>query len=106
MQRGASRRCATGPARATWASTEVRTAEWALPASEGMREYPILLACSRGPSTSWNCEVMRGSGKSDTRHVEVRLKHLALVRHGRSVLDEVSWTIRPGQRWVLAGGNG
>ncbi len=49
---------------------------------------------------------MRRSGTSDARHVEVRLKHLALVRQGRVVLDDVSWTVKPGQRWVLAGGNG
>jgi molybdate transport system ATP-binding protein len=49
---------------------------------------------------------MRRSGKSDFRHVEVRLKHLALARQGRIVLDDVSWTVKPGQRWVLAGGNG
>src|SRR5262249_34775135 len=35
-----------------------------------------------------------------------RLKDLALERQGRKVLEDVSWTIRPGQRWVLAGGNG
>jgi len=49
---------------------------------------------------------MRRSGRSDSRHVEVRLKHLALARQGRIVLDDVSWTVKPGQRWVLAGGNG
>jgi molybdate transport system ATP-binding protein len=49
---------------------------------------------------------MRRSGRSDSRHVEVRLKHLALARQGRVVLDDVSWTVKPGQRWVLAGGNG
>src|SRR6266850_816458 len=49
---------------------------------------------------------MRRSGKSDSRHVEVRLKHLALARQGRVVLDDVSWTVKPGERWVLAGGNG
>jgi molybdate transport system ATP-binding protein len=49
---------------------------------------------------------MRRSGKSDSRHVEVRLKHLALARQGRVVLHDVSWTLKPGQRWVLAGGNG
>jgi molybdate transport system ATP-binding protein len=49
---------------------------------------------------------MRRSGKSDARHVEVRLKNLALQRQGRAVLEDISWTIRPGQRWVLAGGNG
>jgi molybdate transport system ATP-binding protein len=46
------------------------------------------------------------SGKAGARHVEVRLKHLSLQRHGRSVLDDVCWTVQPGQRWVLAGGNG
>ena len=49
---------------------------------------------------------MRRSGNSDARHVEVRLKHLALARQGRVVLHDVSWTVKPGQRWVLAGGNG
>ncbi|MFL6604797.1 MAG: ATP-binding cassette domain-containing protein [Steroidobacteraceae bacterium] len=49
---------------------------------------------------------MRRSGTSDARHVEVRLKHLALARQGRDVLHDVSWTVKPGQRWVLAGGNG
>ena len=49
---------------------------------------------------------MRRTGKSDARHVEVRLKHLALERQGRDVLHDVSWTVKPGQRWVLAGGNG
>ena len=41
-----------------------------------------------------------------SKYVEVRLQHLALERNGRAVLDDVSWTIQPGQRWVLAGGNG
>src|ERR1700761_264857 len=49
---------------------------------------------------------MRRAAKPDARHVEVRLKHLSLQRQGRPVLDNVSWTIQPGQRWVLAGGNG
>src|SRR5262249_39303236 len=41
-----------------------------------------------------------------TKYVEVRLKHLALEREGRRVLDDVSWRLLPGQRWVLVGGNG
>src|SRR6201996_3170155 len=49
---------------------------------------------------------MRRSEKPDARHVEVRLKQLCLQRQDRVVLDNVSWTIRPGERWVLAGGNG
>jgi molybdate transport system ATP-binding protein len=45
--------------------------------------------------------------KSPTaRYVEVRLKRIHLERAGRPVLREVDWTVRPGERWVLAGGNG
>jgi molybdate transport system ATP-binding protein len=46
------------------------------------------------------------SVQMSSKYVEVRLKHLALERNGRAVLDDVSWTIEPDQRWVLAGGNG
>jgi molybdate transport system ATP-binding protein len=49
---------------------------------------------------------MRRSAKTDARHVEVRLRNLMLERQGRVILDDVSWNIRAGQRWVLAGGNG
>jgi molybdate transport system ATP-binding protein len=38
--------------------------------------------------------------------VEARLKNIRLVREGRSILRNVDWMIRPGERWVLAGGNG
>ena len=31
---------------------------------------------------------------------------MRLDRSGRPVLEDVSWTIRPGERWVLAGANG
>jgi molybdate transport system ATP-binding protein len=41
-----------------------------------------------------------------SRYVEVQLAAVRLERNGRRVLGEVSWTIRPGQRWVLAGANG
>jgi molybdate transport system ATP-binding protein len=40
------------------------------------------------------------------RYVGVRLADVHLERDGRPVLENVSWTIRPGERWVLAGGNG
>lgn len=46
---------------------------------------------------------MRGSG---TRYLEVRLAHVDLHRAGRSVLKDIRWSIRPGERWVLAGANG
>jgi molybdate transport system ATP-binding protein len=49
---------------------------------------------------------MRRSEKTVARYVEVRLEDLALERGGRVILDAVGWNIQPGQRWVLAGGNG
>jgi molybdate transport system ATP-binding protein len=41
-----------------------------------------------------------------SRYVEVRLKRIDLERGGRPVLHDVAWIIKPGERWVLAGGNG
>jgi molybdate transport system ATP-binding protein len=41
-----------------------------------------------------------------SRYVEVRLKRINLERGGRPVLRDVAWTVKPGERWVLAGGNG
>jgi molybdate transport system ATP-binding protein len=41
-----------------------------------------------------------------SRYVEVRLKRIHLERGGRPVLRDIAWTVRPGERWVLAGGNG
>ena len=40
------------------------------------------------------------------RYVEVRLKRIDLERAGRPVLHAIDWTVRPGERWILAGGNG
>ena len=40
------------------------------------------------------------------RYVGVRLADIRLERDGRPILENVSWTIQPGQRWVVAGGNG
>jgi molybdate transport system ATP-binding protein len=40
------------------------------------------------------------------RSLEVRLEHLQLLRAGRRVLRDITWTIRPGERWLLAGANG
>ena len=36
----------------------------------------------------------------------MRLAKVRLDRGGQRVLEDVSWTIRPGERWVLAGANG
>jgi molybdate transport system ATP-binding protein len=43
---------------------------------------------------------------ADARYLEVRLARAGLKRGGREVLRNISWTIRPGERWVLAGENG
>ena len=44
--------------------------------------------------------------RADSRYLEVRLVHAHLRRNGRAVLKDLSWTVRPGERWVLAGANG
>src|SRR5947207_11963146 len=44
--------------------------------------------------------------RSATRYLEVRLEHVSLHRAGRSVLKDSSCSIRPGERWGLAGANG
>jgi molybdate transport system ATP-binding protein len=40
------------------------------------------------------------------RFLGVRLLDIRLTRAGRSVLRDLDWRIRPGQRWIVAGGNG
>ena len=42
----------------------------------------------------------------DAHFIEARLQGLRLARGGQTILENVSWTIRPGERWVLAGANG
>ncbi|HTU66006.1 MAG TPA: ATP-binding cassette domain-containing protein [Steroidobacteraceae bacterium] len=39
-------------------------------------------------------------------HLSVTLRRIALDRGERPVLRDVSWSIKPGQRWLLVGGNG
>src|SRR5918995_5166365 len=41
-----------------------------------------------------------------TQYIAVQLKSVCLERGGRIVLREIDWSIRPGERWVLIGGNG
>ena len=36
----------------------------------------------------------------------LHLERVALVREGRRLLDDVSWTVEPGARWVVLGPNG
>jgi molybdate transport system ATP-binding protein len=49
---------------------------------------------------------MQRTKSADARYVEVRLANVHLERGGRTVLENVNWVIRPGEHWVLAGGNG
>jgi len=49
---------------------------------------------------------MRPMSRAEPRFLEVRLTHANLRRSGRRVLKDLSWIVRPGERWVLAGGNG
>jgi molybdate transport system ATP-binding protein len=49
---------------------------------------------------------MQRMKSADARYVGVRLADIRLERQGRTILENVSWTLNPGERWVLAGGNG
>ncbi len=49
---------------------------------------------------------MQRAKSAHARYVGVRLTNVHLEREGRTILENVSWTIRPGEHWVLAGGNG
>lgn len=49
---------------------------------------------------------MSGAKAGDGRYVAVHLEGLELQRGDRTVLHDVSWSIQPRQRWVLAGANG
>lgn len=49
---------------------------------------------------------MSRSPRSPRNALAVELKHVRIDRGGRTVLRGVDWTIRPGERWVLLGGNG
>lgn len=49
---------------------------------------------------------MQRAKSAEVRYVGVHLANIHLEREGRAILENVSWTIRPGEHWVLAGGNG
>src|SRR3954468_3993988 len=46
------------------------------------------------------------SARTAHSQLSVSLSHVDLDRGGRAVLRDVSWRVRPGQRWLLIGGNG
>ena len=49
---------------------------------------------------------MRAAKAASSRLVEVELQHVSLKRGGRSVLRDIAWHVRPGERWVVVGPNG
>lgn len=52
-------------------------------------------------------EARRGAAASRSRkYVEIELRAVSLARNDRPVLNELSWRIRPGERWLLMGANG
>src|SRR5271165_6780584 len=36
----------------------------------------------------------------------IAIDHVSVVREGIPILDDVTWTVGPGQRWALLGPNG
>jgi molybdate transport system ATP-binding protein len=44
--------------------------------------------------------------RAETGYVEARLRDVSLSRNERTVFRDVSWRIRPGERWLLMGPNG
>jgi len=46
------------------------------------------------------------SARTRPSPLAVSLRRIDLDRGGRAVLRDIAWRIRPGQRWLLIGGNG
>src|SRR5689334_6414678 len=49
---------------------------------------------------------MSSRPRASASFLSVTLRRIDLDRGGRPVLRDVAWDIRPGQRWLLVGGNG
>lgn len=49
---------------------------------------------------------MSTRSRAASTYLSVTLRRIDLDRGGRPVLRDVAWSIRPGQRWLLVGGNG
>ncbi len=45
-------------------------------------------------------------GRLHSHHLEVHLEGASVARDGRTLLRQVTWSIRPGERWVVVGENG
>lgn len=49
---------------------------------------------------------MSTRSRASDSHLSVTLRRIDLDRGERPVLRDISWSIKPGQRWLLVGGNG
>ncbi len=49
---------------------------------------------------------LESRGVTRSRYLDSKLQGLHLVRGERTVLTDVRWRVRPGERWVVLGGNG
>src|SRR5690348_7117386 len=49
---------------------------------------------------------MSTRARASDSYLSVTLRRIDLDRGGRPVVRNVAWSIRPGQRWLLVGGNG
>jgi iron complex transport system ATP-binding protein len=38
--------------------------------------------------------------------IALRLSGVGLVRDHKAILDDINWTVRPGERWIVVGANG
>src|SRR5205085_1714627 len=58
------------------------------------------------PSASWsaNCGDPRAGGAPPM--TALRLLHVGLVRDHTVILDDVTWAVEPGERWIVLGANG
>lgn len=58
------------------------------------------------PKLQTNVEILLPSWESSTYEQLISVKDLNLEMNGQSILKSIFWTVKPGEKWVLSGGNG
>src|SRR5690349_5219534 len=76
------------------------------PPSRRTRDCPPTSPSHPWPRPEVDFRARIPSARAAHTHISVTLDRIDLDRGGRPVLRDVSWRIRPGQRWLLIGGNG
>ena len=66
----------------------------------------MLLGPDRADRAKAGLLSLDGSQPSDPAAPALRLEGVSVVRDGRAILDDISWRVRPGERWVVLGPNG